>query len=131
VRQFNGSLEFGKENILPNRQENDVSLKKEVHLIWDTINTIIGNTHDHLEKIRFEINILRNTKRKKSDENSHLKSKKDFLEKEMPHIITKVKDQVHNYIIGVQKEFEDKIITLEDSFLNTYNKFLQNLEEHK
>jgi len=118
VHQIN---ELEKENITPNKQQDsDVNMKKEIRLIWDTINTIIGNTHDHLEKIRHEINRINNRK-----ENYHIKSNKIFLEKEMPHIITKIKDQVHNYIIGVQKEFEDKIITLEDNFLNTSKKNIE------
>lgn len=140
VQQFNLEEISQKENIPPpsllksmsslSETDNDFSWKKEMSLVWDAINTIIGNTHDHLEKIKVEIKTLRNHNHQ-NNIHHQVEAKKSFLEKEMPHIITRVKDQVHNQLIEVQKEFEDKIIALEDNFVNSWHNLRQNLNEHK
>jgi len=78
------------------------SLDTEVDRIWKTINNLVENTHEEIDKVKDEI---KSSKKKKLPyESKGLKHEGDVLEKSLSEAINGLRDDVHNQLVEVSEK---------------------------
>jgi len=127
------------------------NIEEEIHLIWKTINTIIENAHDQISRLKTEYSPTTNQAQNgsgqeptsladlKNDEIVDLLKKeyaddepksptKASQEKDLKTTLIELKDDVHNQILGVQREFEKELLGLKDILMGHYQAFSGKIE---
>lgn len=132
------------------------NIEEEITLIWRTINTIIENAQDQISRLRTEYSPAANQTQKGDDQEpvsmSELRNdetpvellKKEHInaieepktpmknaqpEKDLKTTLIELKDDVHNQILGVQREFEKELLGLKDILMGHYQNFSEKMEQ--
>ena len=131
------------------------NMEEEINLIWKTINTIIENAQDQISRLKTEYSPTTNQGQNgtcqepvslgdlKNDETPVDLLKKEYAddeprspkkapqEKDLKTTLVELKDDVHNQILGVQRDFEKELLGLKDILMGHYQAFSGKIEREK
>ena len=128
------------------------NIEEEITLIWKTINTIIENAQDQISRLRTEYSPTANPAQKGDEEpismselrndetpvdllkKEHIEEPKTPMknaqpEKDLKTTLIELKDDVHNQILGVQREFEKELLGLKDILMGHYSNFSGKMQQ--
>lgn len=89
----------------------------EIGRLWETINSLVKNTHEEIDKVKEEV---RKSKGKKT-----IEMKNALVEKNMNGSIRELRDDIHNQLIEIQRELESKYGIFRNNLTTNYESFLK------
>jgi len=94
----------------------------EISRIWETINTLIENTHSEIDRMKDEFKFV---KKRQLSEGKYKKVQESIVEENLYGALGELRNDVHNQLIEVQKDLEESYGAFKSNVIDHHEVFFK------